>query len=79
MSSKPMICAACGHTGKPKSSTPGSILIEIVLWCCFLVPGLIYSIWRINKRHDVCSACGATQLLPPDSPMGKRLAQDLKG
>jgi len=25
--------------------TRGSILIEIVLWLCFLVPGLIYFIW----------------------------------
>jgi hypothetical protein len=75
---KILICSACGTTGKPKSETPGSILIEIILWLCFIVPGLIYSIWRHTKRHDVCRSCGAAQLLPVDSPAGRSLAEKYK-
>lgn len=75
---KILICSACGTTGKPKSETPGSILIEIILWLCFIVPGLIYSIWRHTKRHDVCRSCGAAQLLPAESPAGRALAEKYK-
>ena len=68
-----LFCTACGHQGKPESDTPGSIWIEVVLWLCFLIPGLIYSIWRLNKRHDVCTSCGRGDLIPANSP--KAMAQ----
>ena len=49
------------HTGNwpGKTVTRGSIWIEIILWLCLIVPGLIYSIWRLTTRRQVCSACGA--------------------
>lgn len=68
------VCATCGHVGEPDQHTPGSILIELVLWLCLLVPGLIYSFWRISARRDVCSQCGGSNLLPLDSPVGRALA-----
>lgn len=67
------VCTACGHVGPTQTVTKGSIWIEIVLWCCFLAPGLIYSIWRHTTRRSGCSACGAEQLVPVDSPVGKKL------
>jgi len=51
-------CPNCKHEGKAKSETPGYILIELILWCFFLLPGLVYSIWRVSSRHYVCSMCG---------------------
>lgn len=63
-----MYCDRCGAVGAPKTDTPGSIWIEVVLWLCFVVPGLIYSIWRLNKRHRVCATCGSPELIPADSP-----------
>lgn len=72
--SKERICATCGTIGKPKTITRGSIFIEIILWLCFLVPGLIYSIWRLTTRRAACAACGETQLIPLDSPAGKAAA-----
>ena len=68
---KERICAACGTVGKAKTITRGSIWIEIILWLFFLVPGLIYSIWRHTTRVQGCGACGGTQLLPLDSPGGR--------
>lgn len=62
-------CATCGHEGKGKTHTRGSLLIEIVLWLCFLVPGLIYSLWRHASRHKVCASCGAAALVPLSSPV----------
>ena len=72
-----MICTKCGSTGKTKSHTKGSILIELVLWLCFLVPGLIYSLWRLTTRRQVCAACGSHELAPVDSPIGRKLAREL--
>ena len=72
------ICATCGTTGVPKTVTPGSILIEIILWLFFLVPGLIYSIWRHTKRHQACPACGGTSLLPPESPAARAALERFK-
>lgn len=62
-------CATCGRQGRGKTRTRGSLLIEIVLWLCFLVPGLIYSIWRQGSKHKVCASCGAATLVPLNSPV----------
>jgi hypothetical protein len=72
-----VVCKHCGHYGKPARETKGSIWIELILWLCFLVPGLIYSIWRLNTRGDACSKCGSRDLLPPDSPLGRKLMQEV--
>jgi hypothetical protein len=74
---KQMICSLCGSVGKPKTKTKGSIVIEIVLWLCVLVPGLIYSLWRLTTRHLACPACGAPNMIPLDSPVGRELQSKL--
>ena len=73
-----MICPSCGTQGEPETATRGSIWIEIVLWLCLIVPGLIYSLWRLSTRGDVCSACGQKGLIPVNSPNGKRLAKQFE-
>jgi hypothetical protein len=78
-SGKPLFCTTCGHEGAAKMRTKGSIGIEILLWLCFLVPGLIYSLWRISSRHAVCASCGARTLVPTDSPMAKAQRRALDG
>lgn len=61
-------CMTCGTDGRSKTRTRGSIFIEIILWLCFLVPGVIYSIWRLTTRRQVCAACGAENIVPADAP-----------
>jgi hypothetical protein len=58
----------CGTDAQPKTVTRGTIFIEIILWICFIVPGLIYSIWRLTTRGDACPACGSVAIVPFDSP-----------
>lgn len=70
-----MICASCGTRGEPKTITRGSILIEFILWCFFIVPGLIYSIWRLSSRGKGCPSCGNTGMIPVNSPIGKKIAE----
>lgn len=76
--SKELICAQCGNVGKTKSNTPGSIIIEILMYCMFIIPGLIYSMWRLSARKMVCGICGSANLIPLDSPMGKKLLESNK-
>jgi hypothetical protein len=73
---KKLICKACGNMGKPVLKTKGNLLIEIVLWLCYLIPGLIYTIWRRSTRYNVCKTCGGTELLPADSPVGQKMAKE---
>lgn len=68
------ICEDCGSRTHGKTVTPGSIFIEILLWLFMIVPGLIYSIWRLTKRHRACHRCGSPRLVPLDTPVGRELA-----
>jgi hypothetical protein len=70
------ICATCGTRTNGRKVTKGSILIELILWCCFIIPGLIYSVWRLTTKARVCHACGAATLVPLNTPVGQKLASD---
>jgi len=74
--SQKLICSACGHIGSSKTAVKGSLLIELVLWCFFLIPGLIYSLWRSGSRHKTCPKCGSTNLITLDSPVAQKLLAD---
>lgn len=64
-------CTTCHHDAKA-AKRPGSIWIEIVLWLFFIIPGVIYSIWRLASSAKVCPHCGMATLIPaavkPDTP-----------
>lgn len=58
-------CTLCGFEGKSKTLTKGSFWLEIVLWLMFIWPGIIYSIWRLTTRQEVCGNCGNEGTLIP--------------
>lgn len=72
------VCTVCGHIGWPKTKTKGSILVELLLWCAFIVPGLIYSIWRLTSRQKVCPKCSAPHMIPTNTPKGIELTASKK-
>ena len=69
---KEFVCTTCGHIGQPKRVTKGSLATELVLWIFFLVPGLIYSVWRLTSRYDACPSCKNASMIPADSPVGQK-------
>jgi p-aminobenzoyl-glutamate transporter AbgT len=69
-----MICTRCGTIGWPKRYTPGSFGVELLLFLLFIIPGLIYGVWRLAARKWVCATCMADALVPIDSPTGRALA-----
>jgi hypothetical protein len=70
---KEMICSSCGYVGNSKMNAKGSIGIEIVLWLCFIIPGLIYSLWRQSSYHPICPKCGNPSMIPIDTPRGEKM------
>lgn len=54
---KKIKCPNCKYEGRGKIMTRGSILIEIILWLFFIIPGLIYSAWRLSTRYLGCPKC----------------------
>src|SRR5216684_529226 len=66
------LCTVCGTVGDTKRSMKGSILTELFLWCFFLLPGLIYSIWRHSTVAQVCRNCGSPAVIPLDSPVARQ-------
>lgn len=71
-----MICPACGTQGDAVDITRGSIGIEIVLWLLFIVPGLIYSLWRLSTRTPGCPTCGQPGMIPVNTPRGQQLLKN---
>lgn len=75
---KILICTQCGYVGNPKTAIDGHGCLEIVLWLLFIIPGLIYSIWRSTSRHKVCPKCKSSNLIPIDSPRGQKIMDETK-
>lgn len=69
---KNIVCPRCGYTGQPKRITKGHLAVEIAMWLFFILPGVIYSVWRHASRYDGCPACGSDQIIPRNSPMGRK-------
>ena len=70
--SKKFICSNCGYLGQPETIKKGSDFMEMILWWCFLLPGFIYSIWRLTTRYKVCPGCKAPYMVPLNSPRGSK-------
>lgn len=69
------LCTQCHNIDYPKKKTKGHILIELILWLSFILPGIVYSFWRLATRHDVCCDCESANIIPTNS---KRAIQILK-
>lgn len=63
-----MYCQNCGTVGVQRTYTKGSFGVEVLLWLLMILPGLIYSLWRLTTRYPGCPQCGAANMIPIDSP-----------
>lgn len=57
-------CNDCKLIDFPKRIVPGHFLIEVILWWCFLVPGLIYTVWRCASTYKGCKNCRSRHIRP---------------
>lgn len=69
MANKCISCNNCGHVGWSKNR--GNFLITIVLAFFFLVPAVIYEIWR-RSGLGVCENCGSGEVVPSNQCMTEK-------
>jgi hypothetical protein len=70
------LCLQCGTVGQTERLIYGSVLLEILLWCFLLIPGLIYSSWRNSTRRQVCRKCGSRNIIPIESPVAMKMLEE---
>ncbi len=61
-------CSHCGVIGRPKRYTKGSFGIEIVLYLLMILPGVLYTVWRLTSKYEGCPSCGSPNMMPATSP-----------
>ncbi len=55
----------------------GDYAMDMFLWFCVLLPGALYTLWRVSSRRDVCASCGNAGVIDPGSPRGQQLIAQL--
>jgi DNA-directed RNA polymerase subunit M/transcription elongation factor TFIIS len=50
-----------------------SILLLIIASLLYALPGILYSIAKMTTSYQGCSACGAPNMIPTNSPRGQKL------
>ena len=66
------LCLHCGFIGRPKLITKGTFGTELLLYFCFVVPGLLYSLWRLTTRCRACPMCEMPNMIPAGSPAARQ-------
>ena len=54
---KKYVCMECCCQRDPIWVKRGWLIIEIVMWLLYVLPGVIYSIWRRVRKQQVCPNC----------------------
>jgi len=68
-------CPACGLVARGMPVPRGRLSLELLLWMAFLLPGLLYTLWRVSNPHRVCVSCHHAGLLPLDAAQEQAEAQ----
>ena len=68
------VCSICSYKDKPITFRRGSGKLEIALWICGILPGLLYTLWRNYTAILVCPNCERASMISTKSSYGQRLA-----
>lgn len=71
------VCTSCESLAAPRIEGRGSFIVFLVLFMCFIAPGLVYLAWWLSSRREVCAKCGSDKLVPSDSPVGRKLTGEV--
>jgi len=61
-------CLTCGTEDRVVLRPRGYFALEVFLWLLYLLPGLLYSMWRVSTKYRACSVCGSEDVVPLTSP-----------
>lgn len=65
------LCTTCGTLTNGRTITKGSFAIEVILWLAMILPGILYSIWRLTSRVQGCHKCSSAAIIPVSSPVAQ--------
>jgi hypothetical protein len=65
-------CTSCGTVANPKKYTKGSFGMEVLLWLLMILPGVLYSLWRITSKYPGCPQCKTPNMIPVTSPIAQQ-------
>lgn len=71
-----LFCQDCELAGVGASSKRGSVLITILLLCFFLIPGIVYMIYRNHTKGTQCEHCHSKNVIPITSAKVKKVLGD---
>lgn len=71
-------CTSCGSQTNPITIVKGSFGVEVLLWLLMILPGVLYSLWRITSKEKGCPQCRKPTLIPIDSPIARAALANLK-
>ncbi len=59
-------CQACDYIGEAADLAKGSRKKEVLLWCCLIIPGIFYTLWRQSSdgRYSGCPKCESSNYRP---------------
>ncbi len=67
------ICSECGYVGKCKITKSGSLATELKMWLLYVIPGPIYTLWRLRSRKRLCRHCDSEKILSIKTETGYAL------
>jgi len=74
MKDAPNICPRCSTMCEPgEGNIRGNLLIEVLLYFAWILPGVIYSLWR-RSGPPRCPQCDA-EMISCETPAGARLME----
>lgn len=74
------LCTQCLSKVEPKKGVRGYFVIEILLYLVMILPGLLYTLWRITGgKEKTCPKCGSHVFVPIDSPAAQMMLKNPGG
>lgn len=72
------ICTTCGAESGLSRRRRGNGFLELILWLAVIVPGILYTAWRNMEDVRLCRTCGKETMIPLNSPVGRRMHEELE-
>ncbi len=74
MAKKVKLCTNCGNVEEGKVG--GSLILTLILLLFWIIPGLIYEVWRTSEKQLQCKKCHSKGLIPKDSVVAQKFIKD---
>ena len=72
-----IICKNCGEVSNAIIKTKGSIIIEIFLYLFYIIPGVLYTLYRVTNKYPICQHCESKEIILRNKRVGESLYKKL--